>query len=238
MKKAIVIGATSGIGRELSLLLASKNYLVGITGRRHELLEDLKQQHPANFIEHCYDITKGNNSDELNLLTNLLGGLDLIIISSGTGKINKVLDFEVEKPALYTNVLGYTEIIDWAYNYFLTKNTSGHIVGISSVAGIRGNRFAPAYNASKAYQMIYLESIRHKIAFDKIPLTITDIRPGFVDTAMGQAEKRFWVSSPAKAAQDIYKAIVRKKKVAYITKRWVIIAFILKFSPGWLLRRL
>lgn len=237
-KKAIIVGATSGIGKALALQLVKANYKVGITGRRNELLQELKSLHPDHFTERCFDVTDLHNASALVELTADLGGLDLIIVSSGTGKINESLDFELEKPAITTNVLGYTEIIDWAYNYFKTQKRPGHIVGISSVAGLRGNRFAPAYNASKAYQITYLESIRHKAVHDMLPIIITDIRPGFVDTAMGQAKERFWLSTPEKAAAQIYRAICKKKGVAYITRKWALIALLMKYTPGWVIRKL
>ena len=185
-----------------------------------------------------YDINLLQNPEELNKLTQMLGGLDLLVISSGTGKINETLSFSEERLSIDTNVLAFTQIVDWAYWYFKSNQKPGHIVGISSVAGIRGGRYAPAYNASKAYQINYLESIRHKAAYDKIDLTVTDICPGFVDTAMGQAKNRFWLSTPQRAAELIYRAIRKKRNKAYITGRWIWIALLLKVMPEPLFRKI
>ncbi len=231
MKKAIVLGASSGIGKELALILTKNDFKVGITGRRKELLDEIKSGEPESFIVKSFDISKTEDLfGNLNELNGELGGCDIIIISSGTGDINDNLDFSIEKMTIDTNVSGFTAIADWAFNYF-RGNKSGHFVVISSVAGLRGNRAAPAYNASKAYQINYMEGLRQKAKNLKLPIIVSDIRPGFVDTDMAKGDGKFWVASPAKAARQIYSAIRRKKKVAYITKRYLILAFLLKILP-------
>lgn len=231
MKKAIIIGATSGIGKGLAQKLADENYVVGITGRRTELLDDLKSQNPNIFIPQTFDITDTNKIVEnLEYLTKKLGGLDLIIISSGIGDLNENLEYEIEKRTIETNVMGFTCVVNWAFNYFENKK-AGHIVAISSVGGLRGNRIAPSYNASKAYQINYLEGLRQKATKLKHPIFVTDIRPGFVDTAMAKGEGQFWVSTVNKATRQIFEAIKRKKKVVYVTKRWLLIGVILKRIP-------
>ncbi len=234
MKRAIVVGATSGIGRGIAKILVEHGYKVGITGRRTHLLNEIWNENTDLYIPRTFDVT---DLSEISLnLKNLvldLGGLDLLIISSGTGYISEKLDFSIEKKTVDVNVIGFTAVADWTYNYF-EKQKYGHLVAISSVAGIRGNRFAPAYSASKAYQMNYMQGLRQRTAKLKMPLYITDIRPGFVDTAMAQSEYLFWVSSVDKAAKQIFMAIRAKRKVAYITKRWILIALIMKLLPSWI----
>jgi short-subunit dehydrogenase len=231
MKKAIIIGATSGIGKGLSKLLVDNDYKVGITGRRTELLEELKSENPNSYLIKNFDITNTNIVvEKLEGLTNELGGLDLLILSSGTGDINETLDFAIEKRIVDTNVLGFTCIINWAFNYF-EKQRSGHLVAISSVGGLRGSRQAPAYNATKSYQMNYLEGLRQKATKLKDPIFVTDIRPGFVNTDMAKGEGLFWVASIDKATHQIFDAIKDKKQIVYVTKRWSLIAAILKRIP-------
>ncbi|MCX6166289.1 MAG: SDR family NAD(P)-dependent oxidoreductase, partial [Ignavibacteriae bacterium] len=138
-----------------------------------------------------------------------LGGLDLIVINSGTGNQNENLDFKIEKDTFDTNIIGVAEIADWSYNY-LKNQKYGHIAFVSSIAGIRGGRFNPAYSASKAFQMNYCEGLRAKAKKSKLQIYVTDIRPGFVDTAMAKSPKKFWVAAPQKAAQQIYSALKRK----------------------------
>jgi short-subunit dehydrogenase len=231
MKKAIVIGATSGIGKRLAMLLADNGYKVGITGRRTELLESLRSENNDSYFIKAFDVTDAKVAvEKLEELTVELGGLNLLIYCSGTGDINNNLDFEIEKRTIDTNVVGFTSIADWTFNYF-EKQKSGHFAAISSIGGLRGSRQAPAYNATKAYQINYLEGLRQKAARLKEQIIITDIRPGFVDTAMAKGEGLFWVMPVEKVVRQIYKAIIRKKRVVYVTKRWRIIALILKLIP-------
>lgn len=165
----------------------------------------------------------------MNLVTEL-GGLDLLVISSGTGDLNERLDFKIEKVTIDTNVTGFTLVADWTFNYFQHQKY-GHLVAISSIAGLRGSRQARAYNATKAYQINYLEGLRQKATKLNYSIFVTDIRPGFVDTAMAKGEGQFWVSTVDKATKQVFLAIINKKKVAYITKRWKLIAILLKSLP-------
>ena len=219
------------------MLLVRDGFKVGITGRREILLNELHSLYPDQFTKKSFDISSADNSIELSGLIRQLGGLDLLILSSGTGDLNEELDFEIEKKTILTNVIGFTEIIDWSYQYF-QEQKYGHIVAISSIAGIKGGRNAPSYNATKAYQINYLEGIRQKAHKQKLSIYVTDIRPGFVDTDMAKGEGKFWVASKGKAAQQIYSLIKRKKPVGYITKRWKIFALMLKILPTWIHKRL
>ena len=239
MKKVIIVGATSGIGRELARVFVAKGYQVGVAGRRSELLAEIKEENPKQYFTKQIDVS---DTEALPLLLNSLvhdlGGMDILINCAGVGKKNEELDFAIDKMIVETNVVGFTAVIDWAYNYLINKR-GGQIVNISSVSGIRGHRFGSfSYSASKSYQMRYLEGLRHKLVKAKIPIYVTDIRPGFVDTDMIPKNRYFWVISANKAARLIFKSITRKRNVAYITKRWIIIAAIIKIFPGAILNRI
>jgi len=238
MKKAIVIGATSGIGRSLADILIQKDYTVGITGRRIEILTSLKEKNPDK-ISYCQlDVQDVSSIESIcNNLVHQLGGLDVLIISAGIGDENKSLDFAIENNVIKTNILGFTCVADWAMNYF-KKQGSGHLVNISSIAGLMGNGVAPSYNATKAFQINYLEGLRLNADKSGTNITVTDVRPGYVNTEMAKGEGMFWVAPVEKAAQQIFNAIKRKKKVAYITKRWRIIGLLLKIIPYSILRKL
>jgi len=238
MKKAIIVGASSGMGRSLAKLMVENDYLVGITGRRTELLREIKAERPESYKIKTFDITQTQTIiQQLEELTHELGGLDILIICSGTGDLNEKLVFELEKKTIDTNISGFTAIADWTFNYFVAQK-QGHFVAISSIAGLLGNSVAPAYSASKAYQINYLEGLRIKAAKSALPLFITDIRPGFVNTPMAKGQGVFWMASADKAALQIFKAIQKKRKVAYITKRWVLIALLFKSLPVRLLEKL
>ncbi|MCK4462930.1 MAG: SDR family NAD(P)-dependent oxidoreductase, partial [Candidatus Omnitrophica bacterium] len=170
-------------------------------------------------------------------LINEMGNLDILIINAGIGHINPSLDWLMEKETIDTNISGFTALATAGMRYFIKKG-AGHLVGISSIASIRGSDTAPAYSASKAFMSNYLEGLNRKVAKEKLPITITDIQPGFVDTAIVKGDKIFWMVSPKKAAKQIYNAINEKKRIAYITKRWILIAWLLKILPGYLYRKL
>jgi short-subunit dehydrogenase len=230
MKKVIIIGATSGIGRELAKLYATNNWLVGITGRRKELLDSLQAEFPNNIIRECFDVTRDNNVEYLQFLLQQLGGLDLLIYNSGIGETSETLDLNIDLETTKTNVLGFIEIVNFAFNYF-AKEGKGHIAAISSVAGTRGNSYAPAYSASKAYMSNYMEGLFIKASRMNLTVYITDVQPGFVKTTMAKSPKLFWVAPVEKAAEQIVAAIERKKRRVYITKRWWLIARLMKYLP-------
>ena len=238
MQKAIVIGASSGIGRELAKILSENNYQVGLVGRRENLLEELQKELPGKSFLKSFDISiLDQGRVQLKELIEEMNGVDLIIISAGCGFINPDLEYEKEQRTIDVNVSGFTAMMNVAYQYFL-KNGGGHIVGISSIAAIRGGYDGPAYAASKAFISNYMEGVRIKARKADIPLYITDIKAGLVDTAMAKGEGLFWVAPPEKAALQIYKAIDNKKELAYVTKRWRLIAWLLKAMPNFIYQKL
>jgi short-subunit dehydrogenase len=234
MKKAIVIGASSGIGRELARMFSKNGYTVGLAARRLNLLEELRKELPNRAHVKYIDLYKTEDIEKI--LTGLIaemGGVDVIVISSGTGDLNDELEWEKEKRTIDINVLGFARIVNFAANYFLQKG-EGHIVGISSIAALRGSYIAPAYSASKAFVSNYLEGVRCKMKKGNRKITVTDIMPGFVDTDMAKGDGLFWVASPETAARQIFRAIVKKKDRAYITRRWLVIALLIKIVPDWI----
>ena len=102
---------------------------------------------------------------------------------------------------------------------------------MSSIASYRGNSWAPAYSASKAYMSNYLEAISIKAYRLKKKIAVTDIQPGFVKTDMAKGNKLFWIAPLEKATKQIYHAIEKKKRRVQITKRWAIAAWFLKWLP-------
>jgi len=231
MKKAIIIGASSGIGAELARLMAKDGYEIGVTARRLELLEQLGSEFSTKTYIQQMDITKPKESmEKLEELISEMGGVDVIILSAGVGFENKNLDYQYEQDTIDVNVSGATAIMNVAMNHFI-KNKSGHLVGISSISALRGDGVCPAYNASKAYLSNYLQGLRIKAKRDKLKISVTDIKPGFVDTAMAQGDGLFWVMPVETVSRQIYKAIKRRRKEVVVTKRWRLIAFLMKRLP-------
>ena len=237
MGKAIIIGATSGIGKSLAEILLGEDYLVGVTGRRENLFQSIQTQELSSLVFRKMDVRDLSTIESIcNELVSQMGGLDLLIISAGIGEQNKNLNFDVENSVIKTNIQGFTCVADWAMRYFKEQGY-GHLVNISSIAGIRGNGIAPSYNATKAYQINYLEGLRINVKEYGSSITVTDVRPGFVDTAMVKGEGLFWMAPVQKAAEQIVEAIKQKKQVVYITKRWWLIGLLLRIIPFSILKR-
>ncbi|NNL16194.1 MAG: SDR family NAD(P)-dependent oxidoreductase [Flavobacteriaceae bacterium] len=238
MPNAIVFGATSGIGKQLATMLVNDGFKVAITGRSLDLLNLIKDTNPRSFTVMENDVQIISQTETVfQELVKKFKTIDLIIHSSGVGYENPELQWEKEKDTILTNVLGATRIYDLAFNLF-KKQGFGHLAAISSIASLRGNRESPAYFASKAFQVNYLESMYFKSKEIKDgKVYITDIRPGFVDTKMALGDGIFWMSSLEKASRQIYKAIKHKKRKVYISKRWNLIAWVLKIVPSWLMKK-
>ena len=236
-KKIIIIGATSGIGREMAKVFSSRGDMVGITGRRAELLEQVRSEFPSQIMTENFDVRSDQNILHLESLIAKLGGLDIIIYNSGYGDISKSLDWEVDRATFETNVKGFIEILNYAFNYFAHQG-HGHIVATSSIASIRGNSWAPAYSASKAFQSNYMEGLHMKAKKMKLSIAITDIQPGFINTKIAKGNGQFWVAPVEKAVKQIIQGIDNKKWRVYVTRRWWIVAQLLKFMPGWMYHRI
>ena len=226
----VIIGATSGIGKALFEKYANENNRIGIIGRRAHLVDELYHKYPSKAIPAKADIT---NLEEIGqaicTLHETLGHIDLAIVCAGTGEINATLDYAVERPTIYTNVVGWTFVIDMLYHIF-ERQGCGYLVAITSAGGLRGEPMAPAYSATKAYQINYMEALRKKAFKNGGHIIVTDIR--------AKGEGLFWVMPVEKVANQIITAIRKKKSKAYVTKRWHILAIINKILPYCLYKRM
>ena len=187
-------------------------HVVGIVGRRGDKLAEVAKGHSE---VHCLkaDVTDISQiAVHLSALAGEMGGLDLLVLCSGVGRMNPDLDYGLELPTVDTNVRGWTAVTDWAFSFFMQQGY-GHLAAISSVAGIRGLAPAPAYSASKAYQIHYLEALRQRARISRKRVCVTDVRPGFVRTPLlSHPEKLFWVDEPKRRLGAIYRAISARKK--------------------------
>lgn len=238
MANVVVVGATSGIGREMAALFSRTGHVVGVVGRRMPLLEELRREHPN--CRHARRIDVARTDDAMAALEGLIaemGGADIIILNAGVGYVNPDLAWDRERDTIETNVAGFAALANVAMRHFLSRG-SGHLVGMSSIAAIRGDGSSPAYNASKAFVSSYLQGLRKKASRLGVPIAVTDIQPGFVDTALARGENMFWVASAPEAARQIHHAILARRSHAYVTKRWRLIAWLLKLLPDALYHRI
>ncbi len=238
MKNAIVVGASSGIGRALAHVLAEDGYGVGLTARRLPLLEELARSLPTRTWTRRMDVadTEGAVAG-LRHLIDEMRDVELFVLNAGVGFANWDLDWALERETIDINVRGFAATANAAIEHLVGRG-GGAIAGISSVAALRGYGRAPAYGASKAFMSHYMQGLRHKFARQNVPITVTDVQPGYVDTPLLKSDKPFWVATPEEAARQIHRAILRKRKHVYITRRWRLIAWLIRVLPDWIAHKL
>ena len=266
-KKAIVMGATSGIGMKVASLLAQRGWQVGIAGRRIERLEEVKRNTNLLISESskaskgeitCYqqiDVTSPEAPSLLLKLIEKLGGMDLYFHSSGIGWQNNSLDIEKEMKTVETNGLGFVRMVDTAFNWFAQQNQGQEpgqgqrqgkdrscetyrIACITSIAGTKGLGAAPAYSATKRFQNHYLECLTQQTHMRHLPIAITDIRPGFVKTNLIAGSNYPLQLTPQEVAQQIVNAIERGKAVKTIDWKYSILVSLWRLIPRWIWTRL
>jgi short-subunit dehydrogenase len=235
-KSAIIIGASSGIGRALAAILSLDGYRIGVVARRTDLLAQLRAELTGPCVIKTVDVAQPELAMPLvRELIEELGDVELFIVSAGTGFENAALAWEPERDTITVNVLGFAAMVNVAVAHLETRG-SGHIVGISSLAALRGIGGAPAYAASKAFVSNYLQGLRYRVKKLKLPIVVTDVQPGFVDTRMAAGD--FWMASPQEAAGQIAAAIRGRKQHLYVTRRWRLVAWLMKIVPDALYSRL
>lgn len=251
MRKAIVMGATSGIGMEVAKLLAGNGWQVGIAGRRVERLEALTQEvnerskskdlldKDTNIIGGItsykqIDVTSPNAPSLLLELIEEMGGIDLYFHSSGIGWQNNSLDIEKELKTVETNGVGFVRMVDTAFNWFADRQKKGRIACITSIAGTKGLGAAPAYSSTKRFQNHYLECLSQQAHMRHLPISITDIRPGFVKTDLIAGSNYPLQLSASYVATHIVRAIEKGKEIKVIDWRYSLLVFFWRLVPRWI----
>lgn len=237
MGKAVVLGASSGIGRAFAERLISEGWSVGTGSRRTELLEELRKAAPDRVFTESIDVRESGAEEALLGLIGKLGGMDLLFYAPGVGHQNPDLDPEIELSTVETNALGFTRIIGAAYRY-MAGHGGGHIAAVSSIAGFRGLSPAPAYSATKALQHNYIEALSQLSHARDAGVTFTEIRPGFIDTALIAGSSYPMTMSLPYASERIYRAVMKHRPEAVIDWRWHIVVCLMRLVPGSIWRRL
>lgn len=233
MKKVIIMGATSGLGRALAERYIKAGWKVGAAGRNTEALQSLAALAPERVVTARIDILSENAQEDLDRLISLCGGMDIYLHCSGIALLNESLSVESEVRICETNAVGFTRMCLSAYRYFLSARKPGRIVAISSIAGTRGLEQLPAYSASKAYDSVLLEALRQRADADKLPLRIVDIKPGWTRTPLLADDKRYLFEMDAdKVADMIFRASLRAKRSATIGLRWKFITSLERLVPA------
>ncbi len=227
LRSVIVIGATSGIGRAVVERLANDGVRVGIAGRREERLIELQQRFGKELISYrVMDVTEASATAALDELIAEVGAPDALLYASGIGKQNPTLDEAIELRTVETNCAGMVRIVDHFINYVkreptYNKKHKAHIAVITSVAGTMGMGPAPAYSATKSMQSAYLVALAQHARMQRIPLTVGDIRPGFVATEILNPEKRYpMIMTAEQAAKYVTRSLRRHKRITIFDWRY------------------
>ena len=232
-KRAIIIGASSGIGLEVARLLIKEGWQVGVAARRVELMEGIG----AAAVERI-DVTADDATEALHRLIDKTGGMDLFFYASGIGKQNRELLEDIELATMQTNGVGFVRMIGEAYRFFAQQGR-GHIAAITSIAGTKGLGPAPSYSATKAMQNVYLQALEQQAYARGLNIRFTDIRPGFVDTALLSGDFHYpMMLKPDRVAHDIVRSINRRRHIRVIDYRYRLLTALWRRIPRFLWRRI
>ena len=236
-KRVVIVGATSGIGLEVAKIYLKEGGLIGVAGRREELLLSFKAIEPNRIFVEKVDINDDNSPLSIQNLIDKLGGMDLFILTSGIGSRNYTLDPDIELETADTNVKGFMRMTTAAFNYFCA-NGGGHIAVISSIAGTKGLGIAPAYSATKRFQSTYIDALAQLARLKKMPIRFTDIRPGFVSTALLKEDVYPMLMKADRVASKVVRGVNRRKRVVVIDCRYRIVVFLWRLIPRAIWERL
>jgi short-subunit dehydrogenase len=243
-RRGIIIGASDGLGAELARKLAQEGYSLALLARRQEKLESLCNEIVAKGqFARAYVHDVNNYAEAPQLLARIvadLGGLDLVVFVAGVnyppGGIDKY-NFENDRKMIEINLIGAMAWLHPISEMFQSAK-AGQIVGIASVAGDRGRVGNPGYNTSKAGLATYLEALRNRIT--RHGVNVLTVKPGFLKTDMLKAAQGAtpFAVEPSKAADDILKAIKKRKQQIYTPSIWRWIMLVIQHTPSIIFRRL
>lgn len=233
MKRVIIMGASSGIGLHVAEALASRGVRIGIAARHTAPMEELKKKYPE-FVEYAsIDVTHKDAPAKLVKLIEATGGMDIYFHVAGIGYENLGLDPEREVEIIKTNAGGFARMVCAAYRYFRDYGIKGQIAAITSVAGTNGIGRLSAYSSSKKCAQTYLVAIEQLAHAEGADISFTDIRPGWIKTPLLVPGCKYPMEMDLEYAVPlIIKAIVRKKRVAYIDWRWGLYAKLWEKVPN------
>ena len=217
---------------EVAKRLLQDGWTLGVAARRVELLQTIGAAEVAEI-----DVTAEDATVRLRDLVARLGGMDLFFYASGIGKQNRELREDIELATMQTNGLGFTRMIGEAYRYFAERG-EGHIAAITSIAGTKGLGPAPSYSATKAMQNVYLQALEQQANARGLRIRFTDIRPGFVDTALLNGDFKYpMMLRPENVAREIVSAINSRQHIRVIDWRYRLLTAFWRRIPRFIWRR-
>ena len=245
-RRGLIIGASDGLGAELARKLAYDGYSLALLARRKEKLDALCAEinsalNEQRALGYAHDVAEYDKvSSLLRKIVADLGGLDLVIFVAGVnyppGGIDKY-NFENDRKMVEVNLIGAMAWLHPIAEMFQSAR-AGQIVGVASVAGDRGRVGNPGYNTSKAGLATYLEALRNRLT--RHGVHVLTVKPGFLKTEMLKAAQGAtpFAIEPSKAADDILKAMKKRKQMIYTASIWRWIMLAIQHTPSIIFRRL
>ena len=235
LKKIIIIGASSGLGRSTALEFARRGWMVGIAARRAERLEEIASAYPERIRWTSMDVGAEDAINKLNKLIESCGGMDVMLYAAGVGYQDPEIDPAIVDSTLMTNAVGFARIATAAYKYFRDGNRCGQIAAITSIAATKGIGISAAYSATKRFEQSYIEALDQLAHTQKAKIKFTDIRPGFIRTALLSDERSYPMEMTVeKVTPVIVKAIIKGRRVITIDWRWRIVTALWRMIPRWI----
>ena len=238
MKKKIVwiTGASSGIGRALAIKFAKEGWTVAASARRENLLKELNVE---NYNIHPYPLDVTNIEQCKSVFKNILRDLkDIHICVFGAGidkpKSKKIFDLENIREIMEVNFFGVINSVNSIYEFY-SKQKSGQISIISSVAGYRGLPAAGAYCSSKSALISFTESLYFDMIKKNVDVKL--INPGFIKTPITEKNKTPMpmIKSPEFAANEIFIGLTQKKLFEiHFPKSFTFLMKFMQILPIWL----
>ncbi|MDE6290037.1 MAG: SDR family NAD(P)-dependent oxidoreductase, partial [Muribaculaceae bacterium] len=221
MKRVVIMGASSGIGLAVAEALASRGVKIGLAARHTKELHALKEKYPDCVEYESIDVTHNDGPKKLEELIDKLGGMDIYFHVAGIGYDNPNLDPHREAEMIATNAAGFARMVSAAYGYYRNNNRKGQIVALTSVAGTKGIGEMAAYSASKKCAQTYLVALEQLARKEKVDITFTDIRPGWIRTPLIDKDKKYPMEMTLDyVVPQIIRAIVKHPRIVYIDARW------------------
>lgn len=233
--KIVIVGASSGIGLGVTEELLSQGHSVLALGRSLQNLEKLSLKYPKTLQINQYDLQTAKSQSQLPKWLENFSDVDIFFLNAGIATDDNLTNWERGQITLNTNIIGTTEFLFTAIQYFRLNKRVGTIAVNSSIAGLRGLRQAPLYAASKAFLVSLFQSLRSMRNQKNEGINFVDIRPGFVDTKM--AGGSFWLTPLPKASRQIAAGILNKKPILYVSRRWIFMAFFMRIIPRFIYER-
>lgn len=242
-KNILITGASSGIGKALIRFFANDNCTLILLARRIEILNKIKNEFVDSsckiFPFKCDVTNKIEVVETLNKIKSEVGKIDIAILNAGISERLSLLNSNslIAEQIINTNFLSIVHFIENLLQDFIERK-NGAIVGVSSLADVRGFPKSGIYCASKSALSTYLESLR--VELKSFNIKVITVRPGFIKTPMTDKNefKMPFLMNVNKAAKIIHNGIKKEKKIIQFPFVMVLLTNILKIFPNFLFDRL